>query len=376
MSNKETQFDYLIVGSGLFGATFAYLARQAGKRVLVLEKRKEIGGNIRTENKEGIDIHVYGAHIFHTSNKKIWDFVNSFVEFNRFTNSPLAYYKGKLYHLPFNMNTFHELFGVITPQQAHERINEEILKEHIQEENSAEARALNKVGRTVYETLIKGYTMKQWGRDPKDLPKEIIGRLPLRFTYDNNYFNDNYQGIPIGGYTKLIEKLLEGVEVRTATDFLKDKKGFSSLAEKVLYTGPIDAFFDYQLGTLNYRTLRFEVKRFETDNFQGNAVINYTEREIPYTRIIEHRHFMMGACTSPVTYVTYEYPSEWKGPKDEPYYPVLDRKNKELYASYKRLAMADPKVIFGGRLGLYQYFDMDDTIAACFELAKKEKLIS
>lgn len=372
MANKK--YDYLIVGAGLFGATFAYLAKKAGKKVFVIDKSDVIAGHIYSERKDGIDIHTYGAHIFHTDRKDIWDFVNAFEEFNRFTNSPLANYKGKLYHLPFNMNTFYELFGTKTPQEAQQRIEEEARKENIKEDVSAETHALLKVGRTVYETLIKGYTEKQWGRSASQLPPSIVGRLPIRLTYDNNYFNDKYQGIPINGYTTIVQKMLEGIEVRLHMDFLKDRKAFMDLADKVLYTGPIDAYFDYKLGLLEYRSLKFETKEFKTPNFQGNAVINYTEKEIPYTRIIEHRHFMMNNCKSEKTFVTYEYPCAWRGPQDEPYYPINNDKNNALYKDYATLAQKE-KVIFGGRLGMYKYFDMDDTIGACFELAKKEGIL-
>lgn len=372
MSTKN--YDYLIVGAGLFGATFAYLAEKIGKKVLVIDKSNVIAGHIYTERKDGIDIHRYGAHIFHTDRKDIWDFVNSFGEFNRFTNSPLANYKGKLYHLPFNMNTFYELFGTISPLDAKKRIEEEASKENIKEDVSAETHALLKVGRTVYETLIKGYTEKQWGRSAAELPPYIVGRLPIRLTYDNNYFNDKYQGIPVDGYTNLISQMLDGVEVKLNTDFLNNRNQLMSLADKVLYTGPIDAYFDYKLGLLEYRSLCFETKELDTPNFQGNAVINYTEKEIPFTRIIEHRHFMMSNCKSDKTFVTYEYPMTWRGPQDEPYYPITNERNNNLYKEYAELAKKEP-VIFGGRLGMYKYFDMDDTIAACFELAKKEGLI-
>lgn len=369
MSDKA--YDYLIVGAGLFGATFAYLAKKAGKKVLVIDKNPVIGGHIYTERKDGIDIHVYGAHIFHTDDERVWKFVNSFDEFNRFTNSPLANYKGKLYHLPFNMNTFYELFGTITPDEAKKRIEEEAAKEGISEDVSAETHALLKVGRTVYETLIKGYTEKQWGRSAAELPPYIVGRLPIRLTYDNNYFNDKYQGIPVDGYTSLISNMLDGIEVRLNSDFLKDRNSWINLADKVLYTGPIDAYFNYKLGLLEYRSLRFETKEFDTPNFQGNAVINYTKREVPYTRVIEHRHFMMNACKSDKTFVTYEYPMNWTGPKDEPYYPITNKRNLDLYHQYEELAKKE-NVIFGGRLGMYKYFDMDDTILACFDLATKE----
>lgn len=373
MSLKK--YDFCIVGAGLFGATFAYLAKKAGKKVLVVEKSPVIAGHIYTERKDGIDIHVYGAHIFHTDNEEVWKFITSFGEFNRFTNSPLAYYKGNLYHLPFNMNTFYELFGTIKPEDAKRRIEAEAAKENISEDVSAETHALLKVGRTVYETLVKGYTEKQWGRSASELPPYIVGRLPIRLTYDNNYFNDKYQGIPVDGYTALISHMLDGIEVKLNVDFLENKKELMNIADKVLYTGPIDAYFNYQLGLLEYRSLHFETKEFDTDNFQGNAVINYTEREVPYTRVIEHRHFMMNACKSNKTFVTYEYPKTWTGPEDEPYYPITDKKNTDLYQKYEELAKKE-SVIFGGRLGMYKYFDMDDTIAACFELARKEGILA
>lgn len=363
--------DYLVVGAGLFGATFAYLAKRAGKSALVVDKRDFVGGNIRTERREGIDVHVYGAHIFHTDDEEVWRFVQQFGAFNRFTNSPLAFFKGKLYHLPFNMNTFYELFGTVRPEEAERRIKEEADKENIQKDVSAETHALLKVGRTVYETLIKGYTEKQWGRSAKELPPYIVGRLPVRFTYDNNYFNDKHQGIPVDGYTALVERMLEGIPTVLGKDFLKERNEWMAKADKVLYTGPIDAYFNHRLGLLEYRSLRFETEELNKTNFQGNAVVNYTEREVPYTRIIEHRHFMMGACRSEKTVVTREYPKEWQGPEDDPYYPVTDERNKELYKKYAELAKKE-KVIFGGRLGQYQYFDMDDTIASCFLLAKRE----
>lgn len=371
---SKRKYDYLVVGAGLFGPAFAYLATQAGKKVLVVDKKPVIAGHVRTERREGIDVHVYGAHIFHTSNKEAWDFYNKFGEFNRFTNSPLANYKGKLYHLPFNMNTFYELFGTKTPAEAQARIQEEVSKEHITADVSAETHALLKVGRTVYEALIKGYTEKQWGRSASELPPYIVGRLPVRFTYDNNYFNDKWEGIPVNGYTSLIEGMLKGVDVKLNTDFLEHREELGALADKIVYTGPIDAYFDYKLGTLEYRSLRFETKTLDIPNFQGNAVINYTERDVPFTRIIEHKHFMLGADKSAKTIVTYEYPKEWKGPKDEPYYPITDQKNNDLYLQYAKLAQDEP-VIFGGRLGMYKYFDMDDTLIAVFDLARKEGLI-
>ena len=367
-------YDYLVVGAGLFGAAFSDLATRRGKRVLVVEKKPFIGGHIRTERIEGIDVHLYGAHIFHTSDREVWEYINSLGEFNRFTNSPLANYRGKLYHLPFNMNTFYELWGTRTPEEARQRIKEEVETEGITEDISAETHALLTVGRTIYETLIKGYTEKQWNREASALPPYIVGRLPVRFTYDNNYFDDLYQGIPVDGYTALIERMLTRAEVRLNVDFLKDRESLSQLADKVIYTGPLDAFFDYSLGNLEYRSLEFKTEILDTPNFQCNAVINYTDRETPYTRIIEHRHFMMRACHSDKTIVTYEYPKDYMGPQNEPYYPITDRRNSELAESYLQLAENEP-FIFGGRLATYRYLDMDDTLIEVFKLARKEALI-
>ncbi len=353
-------YNYLIVGSGLFGAVAAYCLKRKGKKCLVVDKRPHIGGNVYTENIKGINVHKYGAHIFHTSNKEVWDFVNSIVEFNRYTNSPVANYKGKLYNLPFNMNTFYQMWGVTTPEQAARKIEQQRKESGITEPQNLEEQAISLVGRDIYEILVKGYTEKQWGRKATDLPAFIIKRLPVRFVFDNNYFNDKYQGIPIGGYTHLVEKLLDGVEVRTSTDYFKDRDYFNSLAEKVIYTGEIDRFFDYKFGHLEYRTVSFETEILEgVSNYQGNAVINYTDAETPYTRIIEHKHFEFG--TQPDTVISKEYSKEWK-PGDEPYYPVNDKRNSELYAKYKALADDQEKFVFGGRLAEYKYYDMHQVI--------------
>lgn len=362
-------YDYLIVGCGLSGATFANLAKKDGKKVLIIDKRKNIAGNIYTENKDNIDIHKYGAHIFHTSNKQIWQYITSFGEFNSFINEPIANYKGKLYHLPFNMNTFNELWGVVTPTQAKEKIEEERKKANIKSINNLEDQALSLVGKDIYTKLIKGYTEKQWGRDCKDLPSFIIKRLPLRFSYNNNYFDDIYQGIPIEGYTSIIKKMIEGIEVRLNTDFYKDKSLFN-IAKKIVFTGEIDKFYSYKLGKLEYRTLKFETEKLNMESFQGNAVINYTEREIPYTRIIEHKFFNLKE--SNVTYITKEYPKNFKE-NDEPFYPVNDEKNSNLYNKYLELSKKDTNIIFAGRLGQYKYFDMDDVIQNTFDLYKKNK---
>lgn len=360
-------YDYLIVGSGLFGATFAYRARQAGKKCLVIDKRPHIGGNIYCEKIEGINVHKYGAHIFHTSNKEVWDFVNSIVEFNRYTNSPVANYQGKLYNLPFNMNTFYQMWSVVTPQQAKEKIEEQranaveaMKKAGIKEPRNLEEQAISLIGTDIYEALIKGYTEKQWGRKCTDLPAFIIKRLPIRFVYDNNYFNDKYQGIPIGGYNKLIEGLLEGVEVKTNTNFFENRSYWESIAEKIIFTGKIDEFYEYQFGKLEYRTVKFEEEIHDCSNYQGNAVVNYTEKEIPYTRIIEHKHFEMFGTEveeCPKTVISKEYSTEWKDGM-EPYYPVNDEKNNTLYNQYKKLADKEQNVIFGGRLAEYKYYDM------------------
>lgn len=361
-------YDYLIVGSGLFGAIFAHEAMKAGKTCLVLEKRDHIGGNIYTEEVEGIQVHRYGAHIFHTSNKEVWDYIQQFAEFNRYTNSPVARYKDELYNLPFNMNTFSKMWNIVTPAEAKAKIEEQVKEAGITEPKNLEEQALSLVGRDIYEKLVKGYTEKQWGRRATELPSFIIKRLPVRLTYDNNYFNDKYQGIPVGGYTQIIEKMLEGADVRLSTDFLSDKEGFSAMAKKIVYTGMIDEFYGYKLGELEYRSLRFEDEILDTDNYQGNAVVNYTEYEVPFTRIIEHKHFEYG--TQPKTVITREYPATWKL-GDEPYYPMNDEKNNTLYKAYCELADKEDKVIFGGRLGMYQYFDMHNIVAEALKCVKE-----
>ena len=368
------KYDYLVVGSGLYGAIFAHEARVHGKSVLVVDKRPNIAGNIYTENIEGINVHKYGAHIFHTNNKKVWNYITQFAEFNRFTNSPVANYKGELYSLPFNMYTFNKMWGVVTPEEAAAKIEEQ-RKEITGEPKNLEEQAISLVGRDIYEKLIKGYTEKQWGRDCKDLPAFIIKRLPVRLTFDNNYFNALYQGIPIGGYTKMIANLLDGIKVRLNTDYQEHKSELDALADKVVYTGPIDAYFDYKLGTLEYRSVRFETELLDQPNFQGNAAVNYTDCETQWTRIIEHKWFEFGKDENgndlPKTIISREYSSEWK-PGDEPYYPVNDAKNSLLYSEYKKLADAENKVIFGGRLGEYKYYDMDQVIAAVLEKCEKE----
>ena len=363
------RYDYLIVGAGLYGAVFAYEAKKRGKRCLVVEKRDHIAGNIYTEDVRGIRVHKYGAHIFHTSDKKIWDYVNQFAEFNQYINSPVARYKDELYNLPFNMNTFSKMWGVFTPKEAQDKIASQIAELGITDPKNLEEQALSLVGRDVYEKLVKGYTEKQWGRDCKELPAFIIKRLPLRFTYDNNYFNDRYQGIPIGGYTGIVEKMLEGIEVRLNTDYLEHREELDALADKIIYTGMIDKFYDYKLGVLEYRSVRFETEELDMENYQGNAVVNYTEREVPYTRVIEHKHFEFGK--QPTTIISREYSSEWKK-GDEPYYPVNNDKNNALYDQYEALARAEGKVIFGGRLGGYKYYDMDKVIAAALEMVEIE----
>ena len=362
------KYDYLVVGSGLYGAIFAHEAKVHGKSVLVVDKRPNIAGNIYTENIEGINVHKYGAHIFHTNNKKVWNYITRFAEFNRFTNSPVANYKGELYSLPFNMYTFNKMWGVVTPEEAAAKIEEQ-RREITHEPQNLEEQAISLVGRDIYEKLIKGYTEKQWGRDCKDLPAFIIKRLPVRLTFDNNYFNALYQGIPIGGYTKMIANLLDGIEVRLNVDYLADRENLNALADKVVYTGPVDAYFGYRLGALQYRSVRFETEVLDTDNYQGNAVVNYTDAETPYTRIIEHKHFAFG--TQPKTVISREYSTEWHQ-GDEPYYPVNDEKNGALYAKYKALADAETKVIFGGRLGEYKYYDMDKVIEAALDAAARE----
>lgn len=362
-------YDYLVVGSGLYGAIFACEANKKGKKVLVIDKRPNIGGNIYTEKIEGINVHKYGAHIFHTNNKKVWEYVNEYATFNRFTNSPVANYKGELFSLPFNMYTFNKMWGVVTPEEAMAKIEEQ-RKEIKGEPTNLEEQAISLVGRDIYEKLIKGYTEKQWGRDCKDLPSFIIKRLPVRLTFDNNYFNALYQGIPVGGYTKMIENMLDGIEVRLNIDYLENKEELDKLTEKVVYTGPIDAYFDYKLGYLEYRSVCFENELLDKPNFQGNAAVNYTDRETPWTRIIEHKWFEFGKDEKgndlPKTYISREYSSEWK-PGDEPYYPVNDEKNSNLYAEYKELAEKEEKVIFGGRLGEYKYYDMDATVASVLD---------
>ena len=362
-----SKYDYLVVGSGLYGAIFAHEANKRGKKVLVIDKRPNIAGNIYTEEVEGINVHKYGAHIFHTNNKEVWQYITQFAEFNRFTNSPVANYKGELYSLPFNMYTFNKMWGVVTPEEAAAKIEEQ--RQEIKgEPKNLEEQAISLVGRDIYEKLIKGYTEKQWGRPCTELPSFIIKRLPVRLTFDNNYFNALYQGIPMGGYTKMVENMLEGIEVRLNTDYLENKEELDSLADKVVYTGPIDAYSNYKLGTLEYRSVRFETEVLDKPNFQGNAAVNYTDAETPWTRIIEHKWFEFG--TQPKTVISREYSSEWKL-GDEPYYPVNDEKNGALYAEYKKLGEAETKVIFGGRLGEYKYYDMDAVIAAALAKVKE-----
>ena len=367
-------YDYLVVGAGLYGAVFAHEAKEAGKSVLVIDKRPNIAGNVYTEKIEGINVHKYGAHIFHTNNAKVWNYINCFATFNRFTNSPVANYKGELYSMPFNMYTFNKMWGVVTPEEAAAKIEEQ-KKEITGEPKNLEEQAISLVGRDIYEKLVKVYTEKQGGRDCKELPAFIIKRLPVRLTFDNNYFNALYQGIPVGGYTKMVENLLEGIEVRLNEDYLVKKQEYDQLAEKVVYTGAIDAYFDYRLGNLEYRSVRFENEVLDIPNFQGNAAVNYTDRETPWTRIIEHKWFEFGKDEDgndlPKTVISREYSSEWK-PGDEPYYPVNDEKNSNLYREYKKMADAQEKVIFGGRLGEYKYYDMDQVIAAALELCGKK----
>lgn len=367
------KYDYLIVGAGLFGAVFAHEANKAGKKCLVIDKRSHIGGNVYTEKIEGINVHTYGAHIFHTNNTEVWNYLQQFATFNRFTNSPVANYKGELYSLPFNMYTFNKMWGVVTPDEAKAKIDEQ-RKEISGEPKNLEEQAISLVGRDIYEKLIKGYTEKQWGRDCKDLPSFIIKRLPVRLTFDNNYFNALYQGIPVGGYTKMVENMLEGIEVRLNEDYLKNKKEFDRMADKVIYTGPIDAYFGYELGTLQYRSVKFENELIDMESFQGNAAVNYTDRETPWTRIIEHKWFEFGKDENgndiPKTYISREYSSEWKL-GDEPYYPVNDDKNSTLLEQYKELAELEKNVIFGGRLGEYKYYDMDQVVARALEVVRK-----
>ena len=363
------KFDYLIVGSGLYGAVFAQQVKKQGKSVLVIDKRNNIAGNVYTEEIEGINVHKYGAHIFHTNNKEVWEYITQFAEFNRFTNSPVANYHGELYSLPFNMYTFNKMWGVVTPEEAAAKIEEQKKAAGITEPKNLEEQAISLVGTDIYEKLVKGYTEKQWGRPCTELPAFIIKRLPVRLTFDNNYFNALYQGIPIGGYTKMVKNMLEGIEVRLGVDYLEQKEELDALAEKVIYTGPIDAYFDYKLGALEYRSVRFETEVLDMPNFQGNAAVNYTDRETPWTRIIEHKWFEFG--TQSKTVISREYSSEWKQ-GDEPYYPVNDEKNGKLYEAYKELAKKEENIIFGGRLGEYKYYDMDAVIASALELCGKE----
>lgn len=365
------KYDYLVVGAGLYGAVFAQQAKQNGKSVLVIDKRPHIGGNVYTKRVEDIHVHVYGAHIFHTNDKEVWEYVNAFAEFNRFTNSPVANYRGELYSLPFNMYTFNQMWGVVTPQEAEEKILQQKREAGITEPKNLEEQAISLVGKDIYEKLIKGYTEKQWGRPCNELPAFIIQRLPVRFTFDNNYFNAKYQGIPIGGYTKLVENMLDGIEVRLNVDYLDEKEYWDALAEKIVYTGAIDRYFDYRLGVLEYRSVRFETEVLDTPNFQGNAAVNYTDAETPYTRIIEHKWFEFGA--QPKTVISREYSLEWKL-GDEPYYPINNERNAKLYAEYKALADKESKVIFGGRLGEYKYYDMDTVIASSLQLCRREGL--
>lgn len=363
------KYDYLVVGSGLYGSVFAREAVNKGKKVLVVDKRDHIAGNVYTEEIEGINVHKYGAHIFHTNDKRVWEYVNRFIEFNRFTNSPVANYHGELYSMPFNMYTFNKMWGVVTPEEAEAKIEEQKKAAGITEPKNLEEQAISLVGTDIYEKLVKGYTEKQWGRPCTELPAFIIKRLPVRFTFDNNYFNALYQGIPIGGYTKLVANMLDGIEVRLGVDYLEHKDELDSLADKVIYTGAIDAYFDYKLGALEYRSVRFENEVLDKPNFQGNAAVNYTDRETPWTRIIEHKWFEFG--TQPKTVISREYSSEWT-PGVEPYYPINDAKNGALYEEYKKLADAEENVIFGGRLGEYKYYDMDAVIASALDMCERE----
>lgn len=369
------KYDYLVVGAGLYGAVFAQKAKEAGKTVLVIDKRPNIAGNVYTEEVEGINVHIYGAHIFHTNNKEVWDYITKFAEFNRFTNSPVANYKGELYSLPFNMYTFNKMWGVVTPEEAAAKIEEQKEAAGITEPKNLEEQAISLVGTDIYEKLIKGYTQKQWGRPCTELPSFIIKRLPVRLTFDNNYFNALYQGIPVGGYTKMVANLLDGIEVKLGVDYFDNKAEYDAMADKVIYTGPIDAYFDYKLGTLEYRSVRFETETLDMPNFQGNAAVNYTDAESPYTRIIEHKWFEFGKDANgndlPKTVISREYSSEWKL-GDEPYYPVNDEKNGALYAQYKELADKEENIIFGGRLGEYKYYDMDAVIASALDMAARE----
>ena len=373
------QYDYLIVGSGLFGSIFAYEANKKGKKCLVIDKRPHIAGNIYTEEQHGINIHKYGAHIFHTSNQEVWDYINQFATFNRYTNSPVARYKDELYNLPFNMNTFNKLWGVFTPEEAQAKIEQEKQECGITEPKNLEEQAISLIGKTIYEKLVKGYTEKQWGQKATELPSFIIKRLPVRFIYDNNYFNDIYQGIPMGGYTKIIEKMLDGIEVRLNYDYFDHKEELDNIAEKIVFTGPIDQYYNYQFGELQYRSIRFETEVLDKENYQGNAVINYTEYEVPYTRIIEHKHFEYGASLGKLpegeakekTIISREYSDTWV-PGKEAYYPINNDRNNNLYQQYAELAKNDNKVIFGGRLGQYKYYDMDKVILSALECVKAE----
>ena len=363
------KYDYLIVGTGLFGSVFAYEASKKGKECLVIDKRSHIGGNIYTENIEGINVHKYGAHIFHTNNKEVWEYINQFAEFNRYINSPLARYKDELYNMPFNMNTFNKLWGVVTPSEAKAKIEQERKEAGITEPKNLEEQAISLVGKAIYEKLVKGYTEKQWGKKATELPSFIIKRLPVRFIYDNNYFRDIYQGIPIGGYTKIIEKMLKGIEVKLNCDFFEYREELENTAEKIVFTGSIDQFYDYRFGELEYRSLRFETEILEEENYQGNAVVNYTEYEVPYTRIIEHKHFEYEE-SNPKTIVTKEYPEQWINGK-KPYYPINNERNNNLYQKYKELSNENKNVIFGGRLGQYQYYNMDQVILEALNCVKK-----
>ena len=363
------KYDYLIVGAGPFGAVFAYEAKERGKRVLVIDKRSHTGGNMYCEKVEGINVHKYGAHIFHTSNKEVWDYVNQFCTFNNYINSPIANYKDEIYNLPFNMNTFNKLWGVVTPQEAKEKIENQVKESNITEPKNLEEQAISLVGKDIYEKLIKGYTEKQWGRRCTELPAFIIKRLPVRYTYDNNYFNDKYQGIPEGGYNVIFDKLLEGIDVELNVDFFDKKRELLQKADKIVFTGMIDQYFDYQYGVLEYRSLRFEHETLDEENHQGNAVVNYNEREVPYTRIIEHKHFEFGK--QPKTVITREYPAEWKQ-GDEPYYPVNNEKNAEIFKKYQELAQKEENVIFGGRLADYKYYDMHNVMERALEVVKEE----
>ena len=365
----DKKYDYLIVGAGLFGSIFAYEANKKGKRCLVIDKRNHIAGNIYTKEVEGIQVHEYGAHIFHTSNKEVWDYINQFAEFNRYTNSPIANYHGEIYNMPFNMNTFNKLWGVVTPEEAQEKIEEEKKEYNVSEPKNLEEQAINLVGKTIYEKLVKGYTEKQWGQMATELPPFIIKRLPVRFTYDNNYFNDKYQGIPIGGYTQIVEKMLDGIDVRLNCDFFENREELENLADKTVFTGMIDKYYNYKFGELEYRSLRFETEILDEENYQGNAVVNYTAYEVPYTRVIEHKHFEYG--TGPKTVITREYPDSWNREK-EPYYPINNEKNNELYQKYKELADKEDKVIFGGRLGQYKYYDMHNVVQEALNCVRNE----